>query len=190
VHAWLRQNMPAIKVEMVSTGLMFAHIGKRNTGNMILGSSFELTLISVILMMAFRSPRLGLISLIPNLAPAAIAFGIWGLIDGRVGLGLSVVASITFGIVVDDTIHYISKYRRGRVEKGLTAQEAVRYASASAGEALWMTSAILASGFIVLSFSHLTVNADMGLLSAITITVALMMDLLFLPPLLMILDKK
>jgi predicted RND superfamily exporter protein len=190
VNTWLYQNMPRVKVDAASTGLMFAHIGKRNTGNMILGSTFELAVISIVLITAFRSIRLGLISLIPNLVPAAIAFGIWGLIDGKVGLGLSVVASITFGIVIDDTIHFISKYRRGKIEKGLTSQEAVFYASSSVGEALWMTSLILVSGFVVLSFSHFSVNAGMGLLSAITITVALVMDLLFLPPLLLLLDKK
>ncbi len=103
---------------------------------------------------------------------------------------LSVVASITFGIVLDDTIHFISKYRRGRIELGLNSQDAVCYASSSVGEALWMTTIILVSGFIVLSFSHFNVNSGMGLLSAITITVALFMDLFFLPPLLMSLDKK
>lgn len=190
VNTWLHQHMQGIQVDVASTGLMFAHIGKRNTSNMILGSSFELAVISIVLITAFRSLRLGLISLIPNLVPAGIAFGIWSLIDGRVGLGLSVVASITFGIVIDDTIHFISKYRRGRIEKGLNSQDAVFYASSSVGEALWMTSLILVSGFIVLSRSHFSVNAGMGLLSAITITVALVMDLLFLPPLLMMLDKK
>ena len=187
---WLRQNMPEARTESASTGLMFAHIGQRNTSNMILGSSFELALISFILIVAFRSLRLSLISLIPNLVPAGIAFGIWGLIDGQIGLGLSVVASITFGIVLDDTIHFISKYRRGRIELGLNSQDAVYYASSSVGEALWMTTFILVSGFVVLSFSHFNVNSEMGLLSAITITVALYMDLFFLPPLLMSLDKK
>jgi uncharacterized protein len=187
---WLGQNMPEAKIESASTGLMFAHIGQRNTSNMILGSSFELALISFILIAAFRSIRLSLISLIPNLVPAGIAFGIWGLINGQIGLGLSVVASITFGIVLDDTIHFISKYRRGRLELGLNSQDAVYYAFSSVGEALWMTTFILVSGFIVLSFSHFNVNSQMGLLSAITITVALYMDLFFLPPLLMSLDKK
>jgi len=189
VKAWFYQNMPEVRAEPASSGLMFAHIGKRNTSNMILGSIFELAVISIILITAFRSLRLGLISLIPNLVPAGIAFGIWSLIDGKVGLGLSVVASITFGIVIDDTIHFISKYRSGRIKKGLNSQDAVFYASSSVGESLWMTTVILVSGFTVLSFSHFTVNSNMGLLSAITIAVALVMDLLFLPPLLIMLDK-
>ena len=190
LNGWLHQNMPDTKAEAASTGLMFAHIGKRNSSNMILGSSFELAVISFILIVAFRSLRLGLISLIPNLVPMGMAFGIWGLINGQISLGISVVASITFGIIMDDTIHFISKYRRGRIELGLNSQEAAYYASSTVGEALWMTTIILVSGFIVLSFSHFTVNSGMGLLSAITISIALFMDLLFLPPLLMSLDKK
>jgi predicted RND superfamily exporter protein len=190
LNDWLHQNMPEAKIEVASPGLMFAHIGQRNSDNMIFGSLLELTLISFILIVAFRSLRLGLISLIPNLVPMGMAFGIWGLIDGQISLGVSVVASITFGIVVDDTIHFISKYRRGRIELGKISPVAVYYASSAAGEALLMTSTILVSGFFVLSFSHFTANSGMGLLSAITISIAMFMDLLFLPPLLMSLDKK
>jgi predicted RND superfamily exporter protein len=187
---WLHQNIPEAKIEAASTGLMFAHIGKRNSNNMILGSSFELAVISFMLIVAFRSLKLGLISLIPNLVPMGIAFGIWGWINGQITLGISVVASITFGIIMDDTIHFISKYRRGRIELGLNSQDSFYYASSTVGEALWLTTIILVSGFIVLSFSHFTVNSGMGLLSAITISVALFMDMFFLPPLLMSLDKK
>ena len=63
-------------------------------------------------MLALKSWRYGLLSLIPNLVPAGIAFGIWALIDGEIGLGLSVVTAMTLGIVVDDTIHFLSKYLR------------------------------------------------------------------------------
>ena len=140
--------------------------------------------------MAFRSLKLGLISLIPNLAPAGIAFGIWGLIDGQINLGVSIVAGMTLGIVVDDTVHFISKYRKAKIEKGLNTHEAVTYAFSTIGVAMWITSAVLIGGFLVLSFSHFTVNSEMGLLTAITISAALLMDFLFLPPLLMSLDKK
>lgn len=190
LNGWLHQNMPEAEIQAASTGLMFAHIGKRNTGNMILGSLFQLSLISVILIAAFRSLRLGLISLIPNLLPAGIAFGIWGMIDGQISLGISVVATLTLGIVVDDTIHFISKYRRGRIESGLNREDAVVYAFSSVGKAMWISTLILVCGFIVLSLSHFTVNSGMGLLCAITISIALFMDMLLLPPLLMRLDRK
>ena len=190
VQQWLDQNMTEYQIEMASPSLMFAHIGKRNISQMIIGSIAALVLISFLLILAFKSFKLGLISLIPNLIPAGVAFGVWGLIDGRIGLGLSVVTGLTLGIVVDDTVHFISKYRRARVEKGLSSADAVRYAFSTVGVALWITSAVLICGFLVLSLSHFTMNGEMGLMTAITIAVALFLDLLFLPPLLMSMEKK
>ncbi len=187
---WLSENLPDYRFEVSSTDLMFAYIGKRNISRMIIGTVFALVMISFILIIAFRSLRLGLISLIPNLLPAGIAFGLWGIFNGNVGLALSVVTGITLGIVVDDTIHFISKYRRARIEKDLDRQESVRYAFSTVGTALWITSVVLVSGFAVLSFSHFTMNSEMGLMTAITIGFALMLDFLLLPPLLMALDKK
>jgi predicted RND superfamily exporter protein len=169
---------------------MFAYIGKRNIARMLIGSVAALALISLLLMIVFKSIRLGLISLIPNLIPAAMAFGIWAIIDGTVGLALSVVTGLTLGIVVDDTVHFISKYRRARIEQNYSPEDAVRYAFSTVGIALWVTSAVLVCGFSVLATSHFTMNYGMGLLTAITIATALFLDFLFLPPLLMSLEKK
>ncbi len=190
IKAWLGDNMPEYKPIFASPTLMFSHIGKRNIIRMLIGTLVALTLISILLMIAFKSVRLGLISLIPNLAPAGMAFGIWALVDGRIGLGLSVVTGLTIGIVVDDTVHFISKYRRARVEQNYSPEDAVRYAFSTVGIALWVTSLVLVSGFLVLSTSHFTMNSSMGLLTAITIAVALFLDFLLLPPLLMTLEKK
>jgi len=187
---WISQEMPDVEFLSASTDLMFANIGKRNIVRMIQGTAVALILISLVLVFAFKSIRLGLISLIPNLVPAGIAFGIWGAINGNVGLALSVVTGITLGIVVDDTVHFMSKYQRARKEKGLDKKQAVEYAFSTVGTALWITSAVLVSGFIVLGFSHFTMNAEMGIMTAMTIAIALFLDLLFLPPLLICLDKK
>ena len=149
INQWLVQNMNEFEVKIASPTLMFAHIGKRNISQMIVGSIIALTLISFLLTFAFKSVKMGLISLIPNLIPAGIAFGVWSLINGRVGLGLSVVTGLTLGIVVDDTVHFISKYRRARIEKGFSCEDAIRYAFSTVGMALWITSAVLVSGFLV-----------------------------------------
>jgi hypothetical protein len=92
---------------------------------------------------------------------------------------------MTLGIVVDDTIHFLSKYIRARREQGLSAEHAVRYAFHTVGEALWVTSVALVAGFLVLSTSAFELNAGMGLLVSIVIALALVVDFLFLPPLLM-----
>ncbi len=190
IETWLQDTLPDLKVEPTSPSLMFAHIGQRNITRMITGTLVALALISLLLVFAFKSLKMGLISLIPNLVPAGMAFGIWSFIDGQVGLSLSVVTGMTLGIVVDDTVHFISKYRRARIEKSMSSAEAVRYAFSTVGVALWITSLVLISGFSVLCLSHFTMNSGMGLMSAITIAIALFMDLLFLPPLLMSLEKK
>jgi predicted RND superfamily exporter protein len=187
---WLDNNIADVAYTVASPSLMFAHIGKRNVNSMLAGTTLALIVISFILILALRSRRIGLISLAPNLIPAGMAFGLWGLMVGQVGLSLSVVAGMTLGIVVDDTVHFLSKYLRARREKGMDEKEAVRYAFNTVGVALWVTSLVLVMGFLVLSQSHFSLNSDMGAMAAITIAIALIMDFLFLPPLLMKLEEK
>ncbi|PWQ98119.1 efflux RND transporter permease subunit [Leucothrix arctica] len=188
VDAWMVANMPELRAPGVSPSVIFAHIGMSNIISMLSGTTIALVLISLILIVALKSLRYGLLSLIPNLVPAGMAFGIWAFISGEIGLGLSVVTAMTLGIVVDDTIHFLSKYLRARREKGLSAEDAVRYAFSTVGIALWVTSIALIAGFMVLSTSSFKLNADMGLLTSIVIALALIVDFLFLPPLLIKLD--
>ena len=188
---WLQKHAPAtMQAHGASPSIMFSHIGVRNIRSMLIGIVLALVLISLILVFALRSLRIGLISLIPNLVPAGMAFGLWGLLVGQVGLALSVVASMTLGIVVDDTVHFLSKYLRARREEGMPSEDAVRYAFHTVGTALWTTSVVLVAGFLVLTRSPFEINSGMGLLTAITIGLALLADFLLLPTLLMTLDKK
>jgi hypothetical protein len=172
-----------------SPTIMFSHISKRNIEGMLTGTAIALVLISGILIFALRSPKLGLVSLIPNLSPALMAFGLWGYLITQVGLGLSIVTAMSLGIVVDDTIHFLSKYLRARRELSMDALEAVCYSFKTVGKALWVTSFILIAGFVVLSFSGFRMNSDMATLTAIALVFALMADFLFLPPLLIKIDK-
>ena len=189
-EAWFKENAPEMLTTGASPSVMFAHIGERNIRSMLGGTVVALILISMILIVALRSVKLGLISLVPNLIPAAIAFGVWGLFVGEVGLALSVVVTMTLGIVVDDTVHFISKYLRAQRENNLNSEDAVRYAFANVGVALWVTSLLLIAGFLVLTLSAFELNSGMGLMTAVTIGVALAVDFLFLPTLLMKLEGK
>ncbi len=188
---WLQDNAPSsMQVNGASPAIMFSHIGARNIRSMLTGTTLALLLISFTLIFALRSLRIGLISIIPNLVPAGMAFGLWGMLVGEIGLALSVVTGMTLGIVVDDTVHFLSKYLRARREEGLSSPEAVRYAFHTVGRALWTTSVVLIAGFLVLTQSPFELNSGMGLLSAITIGLALFADFLLLPTLLMTLDKR
>lgn len=190
-QAWLAANAsPTMRTPGSGPTIMFAHIGQRNITSMLLGVVVALVLISFILIFALRSVKLGLVSLVPNLVPVAMGFGLWGLVVGQVGLALSVVGAMTLGVVVDDTVHFLSKYLRARKEKGLNAHDAVRYAFSTAGTAIWATSVVLMLGFAILAFSSFEINSGMGLLTAIVIGLALAADLLFLPPLLMKIEEK
>lgn len=188
---WLQDNAPEEMVtEASGLSMMFAYISQRNIEGMLRGTIVAMALISLILIFALRSWRIGLISLVPNFVPAAMSFGLWGYLIGEVGVAASVVTAVTFGIVVDDTIHFLSKYLRARREQGLDTQAAVRYAFRTVGHALWTTTAVLAAGFIVLATSGFQVNWSLGLLTAMTIAIALLADFFFLPPMLMIIDGR
>ncbi|WP_229618041.1 efflux RND transporter permease subunit [Vibrio parahaemolyticus] len=189
IYQWFAEHAPQYQVVASSPSLMFAHIGETNMASMLSTLPITLVLIAALLIFALRSVRLGLISLMPNIAPAVIGFGLWALISGEINLGLSVVVTLTLGIVVDDAVHFLSKYQRARRE-GQTAEQAVRYAFHTVGRALWITTVVLVAGFSVLAMSSFRLNADMGQLSAIVIFIALVVDFLFLPTLLMLFDKK
>ncbi len=182
---WLKVNMPSIKPYSSGPTLMFAHLGKRNITSMLEGTTIALVLISAVLIFFLGSLKYGFISLLPNLTPALAAFGIWAVTVGQVGIGLSIVTGMTLGIVVDDTVHFLSKYLRARREKGLSAEDAVRYAFNSVGVALLVTSIVLIVGFLILAQSHFYLNSSMGLLTSVVIFIALVIDLTFLPSLLM-----
>ncbi len=188
---WQKENFPEIMhAEASSPSVMFAHLSERNIKGMLTGTALAVLLISFILAIALRSSRYGLISLVPNFVPAIIGFGLWGLLIGEMGLSLSAVTGMTLGIVVDDTVHFLTKYLRGRREHGLDAEEAVRFAFNRVGEALVITTVILVVGFGILSISTFRLNAWMGQLTAIVIALALVVDFLFLPALLLTFDRK
>jgi predicted RND superfamily exporter protein len=182
---WLQAHgLPAETSQASGPSLMFAHISGRNIKGMLTGTAVALLLVSLTLVLAFRSFGYGLLSLVPNIAPAVLAFGIWGLLVGQVNLGLSAVAAMTIGIVVDDTIHFLAKYLRARREHEKSPEDAVRFAFHTVAPAMLFTSIVLAAGFLVLTLSSFGLNSSMGKLTAITIGFALATDFLMLPPIL------
>ena len=189
-QVWLTENLASASGQEASGPfVMFAYIAKRNIVGMLSGTAIAFVLISLTLTLALRSLRLGLVSLVPNLVPAFMAFGIWAIFVAEVGLASSVVTATSLGIIVDATVHFLSKYLRARRDQGADAQAAVRYAFSTVGTALWVTSAILVAGFAILSLSTFQINATLGLLTAITLVCALIADFLLLPPLLMAIDR-
>ena len=186
---WLRANAPAFAQEASGLSVVFAHLSLRNINSMLRGTITAMALISFILIWIFKSVRVGLLSLLPNFIPAIMSFGLWGYLVGHVGIASSVVIAVVFGIVVDDTVHFLSKYLKARRE-GLPAPEAVRSAFHMVGHALWTTTAVLSAGFLVFATSGFEVSWALGLLVTITIVFALVADFLLLPTLLIVIDRR
>jgi len=189
-HAWLAGNFPsAAHADATGPFVMFSYISQRNIEGMLIGTALALFLISGLLMLALRNVKLGLISLVPNLVPAIMAFGIWSIFVGQVGLAASVVTATSLGVIVDATVHFLSKYARARTQRGQNTEDSIRYAFSTVGTALWVTSLILIAGFGVLALSGFKINQEMGVLMAITLACALIADFLLLPALLLMADK-
>ncbi len=188
-ESWLRANIPQFAAKATGMTMVFAYLTQQNLESMLKGTMIGMALISLILILVFRSLRLGLISLVPNFFPAAIAFGLWGHLVGQVGLAGTVMTVIAFGIVVDDTIHFMSKYLRARRQSD-DAQEAVRAAFRKCGHALLTTTIALSAGFLVFASSGYEGSATLGLMVTLAIISALIIDFLLLPPLLIVLDHK
>jgi len=187
---WLINNAPAIRATPATgLGVVFAHIAQRNIVSLLQGTLLALVGISMLMMLVFKSIKYGLISLVPNLIPAAMAYGLWGMTYGYVDIALSIVACSTLGIVVDDTVHFLHKYVRAR-RQGKQTADALKEAFNRVGIALLTTTVALASGFLILAVSAMNSSATIGILMAITLIFALVVDFFLLPPLLLYLDNQ
>ncbi|SEQ75033.1 hypothetical protein SAMN05421690_100128 [Nitrosomonas sp. Nm51] len=187
---WLKTFAPELShSEGTGTTLLFAHIGQRNIVSMIGGVLLAIGLISILMMFVLRSAIIGSLSLIPNLIPAGMAFGMWALLVGQVGMASSVVIAMTLGILVDDTVHFLSRYQHARKHMQLSPDDAIRYTFTTVGKALWVTSVVLILGFLVLALSSFKINQEMGMLTAIIFALGLLADFLLLPPILLFIEK-
>lgn len=191
IHDWMQANWPEY-MQSWATGMdsLFSDITFANVKAMVVGTTLALVLVSALLIITLRSFRYGLLSLLPNLLPAAITFGLWGMMVGEVGLVISIITCMTLGIIIDDTVHFLSKYVRAKREQGLDAEGASRYAFQTVGVALIATSVILVANFAVMGMSHYYPNAATGILTSMTITAALVIHFFFFVPLLLTLDRK
>ena len=191
IDLWLANNMPHIQAQGAGVQLMFAHLLDKDTKGLIWGAVIGLLMISLLLIMAFKSIKMGLISILPNIVPVAVAFGLWGLLVGQVGMGMAMVSGITIGIVVDDTVHFLYKYLDAKHQQGLSTQEAIQYAYQHAGVAILLTTLVLVAGFLSMALlSEFRVNSDMGKMACIVMIAALIIDLFTLPAILAWLDNK
>ena len=190
-HNWLTENTPEhMWARPTGPTQMFSYIAKRNIESMLRGNVVAVTLIAMILVISLRSIRLGLLSIIPNAIPVLVTFGVWALSVGMIGMAAATVTATSLGIVVDDTVHLLTKYLRGRREKALNTPQAIRYSLNTVGKAITINTIVLAAGFSILAMSSFKINQESGILTATAVIAALLLDFLLLPALLLVFDKK
>jgi predicted RND superfamily exporter protein len=183
---WMQENLPSyMQTKPTGASVMFTYITERNVNSMITGTMIAIFAIALMMVAALRSLKLGLLSLIPNGLPILTTFGAWAILVGDVGFSVATVASISLGIVVDDTVHFLSKYVRAREDRELSVEDSIRYAFDNVGMAIVINTFILAVGFGVLTSSTFKLNVDMGLMTILAIVFALILDFLLLPAILL-----
>jgi len=185
-EGWLQANTPEhMQTKPTGATVMFSYIAERNIISMLKGNAIALVLISAIMILALRSWSLGALSLIPNAIPILMTFGVWALLVGIVGMAAATVAAVSLGIIVDNTVHLLTKFQRGRNEKGLSVPDAIRYSYRTVGMAVAVNALVLAFGFAVLTLSTFKINNELGMLMSLAVLIALVVDFLLLPALLM-----
>lgn len=182
---WLKDEAPeAMHARATSPVIIFTTLSQENTKSMMVGNFASLLLISACLVLALGSWRLGLLSIVPNLLPILFGYGLWSLLFSEINIVASIGGTVCLGIIVDDTIHFLTKYRLARTTGGKTPSQAIRSTLSTVGPAMVSTTLVLFFGFGVLTQSGFQMNSDLGLLVVLVVGFALLHDLLLLPALL------
>lgn len=187
--AWLAENAPPdSRTSGISINVLFAYLSSTNIRSMMASTLASIFVIGLIIAVALRSVTYGVLSLATNLLPAVVGFGIWGYLIQDIGIAGAVITAMTLGIVVDDTIHFLMKYRRQRQE-GASPADAIVHVFSTVGVAMVITSVSLAVGFFVLALSGFQINRALGVQTSIIVVAALFICWFLLPSLLRLVDR-
>ncbi|MEM6547464.1 MAG: MMPL family transporter [Pseudomonadota bacterium] len=189
-EAWFAKNGGGHHLEATGSKKLFAFVAERNIEAVFEGAVYLVIAILVILTLAFRSIAVGALSLLANALPILAAFGAWALLVGTVGFSIAAVGAVAVGLVIDFTVHFLSKYYHARRGQGVSVEDALRYAFDTAGQAIFLTTLILAAGFAVLATSTFKLNADLGLLTALSIVLAMVVNFVLVPAILVLVGQR
>ncbi len=176
-------------VSFTGTSVVAAEGTRHLVNNLFSSLVFAIVSISILMALLFRSWRMVVISMIPNLIPLVVTGGIMGYFGVPLKPSTLLVFSIAFGISVDDTIHYLAKYRQELKSQKWNLKECVLIAIKESGLGMFYTSIVLFCGFSVFLFSQFGGTQALGLLISVTLLVAMITNLIVLPSLLLTLDR-
>lgn len=188
----IEKEFPKDKYEVSITGKALVFIKGTNylITNLVFSLSLAIVLISLFMAWMFRSPQMILISLLPNILPLLITAGLMGFFDIPIKPSTILVFSIAFGISVDDTIHFLAKYRQELMANKWKIKPSVYAALRETGVSMFYTSIVLFFGFLVFTLSSFGGTIALGGLVSITLLLAMVSNLLLLPSLLLTFEKK
>jgi len=185
IERFAREHVPdTVRVRPTGTLVLLTRSADTLARQQVASLGQVFVVLAVLMIGLFRSVRLGLLSLVPNLFPVVVLFGIMGWVGIDLNISTSMIACIAIGIAVDDTIHYLTTFGRERLAHR-DAERAVRRSAIAVGWPVVVTSITLSAGFLVVCLSNFEPVRHFGLLASATMAVALVADLLLLPALLL-----
>ena len=192
LKAVIAKEFPAEKYSVSITGKALVFIKGTNylINNLVFSLSLAILLIALFMAWMFRSPQMILISLIPNILPLLVTAGLMGFLDIPIKPSTILVFSIAFGISVDDTIHFLAKYRQELMSNKWKIKPSVYAALRETGVSMFYTSIVLFFGFLIFTLSSFGGTIALGGLVSVTLLLAMVSNLLLLPSLLLTFEKK
>ncbi len=167
---------------------MYAYMAKDVTATLIYSLSLTILIVSIMMLLIFKRLKILWILLLPNLLPVILVIGVMGWLGLTIDMGVAIAGAIIIGVAVDDTIHFLIKYFDAR-KRGLGMAETFDEVLHYAGRAILFTTIVLSLSFSIFAFSTFTPNQNFGVVTAIALILALIIDLLYLPALLHMADK-
>jgi predicted RND superfamily exporter protein len=179
---WIAGNLDTslVSVRQTGTGLIVDKNSEYVRRSLLSGLGIAILIVSALMALLFRRFRMLLIALVPNVFPLLLAGAILGYLGIELEAGVSIVFAVIFGIAVDDTIHFLSKYKLAR-DKGLDRERAIELTFRETGKAIILTSVVLFFGFLVMLFSIHPPSVTIGLLISMTLASAVISDLYVIP---------
>ncbi|MCB0566378.1 MAG: MMPL family transporter [Phaeodactylibacter sp.] len=182
IDRWISANTDTSIVEFkrTGTGLIIDKNAEYIRRNLIQGLGMAILIVSLLMALLFRNWKMLFISLVPNIFPLLLAGALLGFLGIDLEAGTSIVFAVIFGIAVDDTIHFLSKFKLAR-NKGMSIEESLHITFLETGKAIVLTTVILFFGFLVMLFSIHPPSVTIGLLISLTLFSALISDLALVP---------
>ena len=168
--------------------VMFAHMQHDVTATLIQSITIAVVMISLVMLLIFRNWRMLPLFIVPNVLPIALVVGVMGWLDIDIDMGVAIAGAIIIGVAVDDTIHFMVKYIEAR-KRGDNLHDAMMYVMSYAGSAIIFTTIVLSLAFLVFVFSNFNPNYHFGIVTASALLIAVVVDLVALPALLLLADK-